>query len=150
MRRKGERLLGGANVVFVLAGLYYFSALSIARWGRWKLEATALDWWLFALLTITSLILVVRLADYGIRMLRGDASILRSLVILFLIEIAYFLVVTVIDWVVLPVPLANRAVGFWEAGLDLLTPQYLTGYPLLGGIAAFLMMRKGKSGARVT
>lgn len=143
MKRWAMRALGVLNILFVFAGLYYSAALHAMRWGKWSPRPSELDWAIFAVLCIISLVILIRLGYTGIRLLHGDSSVLRSLTILFTAEILYLLATSIVDWTLLPAALAHRAVGFWEGGLDLLTPQYVTGYPVIGAIAALLLSRSG-------
>lgn len=146
MRLWTMRVIGALNIVFVVLGLYYATYFFVLRWGRWSTHLTQYDWDIQALFYTISLSFLAYLSYSGVRLIRGEASVLRPLGAIFILEILYFVTTVVVDWIVLPPALGKIAAGFWEDGLNPLTPQYLTAYPLVGCfVVLFLSLKKRES-----
>ena len=142
------RVLGALNIVFVVLGVYYAVALNVIRWGKWPGPPSHTDWAIFVLLSAISLSFLAYLGYSGMKLIRGDVSVLRPLGVLFILETMYLFISVLLFWNILPASTAKIAVGFWEGGEDPLTPQFLTGYPLLGAISVLLLLwtKRRKSG----
>ena len=137
------RVLGVLNVLFALAGFYYFSTL--ASW-RWQ-EISALSMRAYGIIVAVSVIsstLVAGLGYYGIVLLKKDDKALAKVRLIFIAEIAYFVISVLTFWSVLPLhDVGNGGIGSLVGLVQgPLVPQLVTGYPLFGILATFLSRAK--------
>ena len=141
MKKRVMAALGVLNILFVVVGVYYAAALFTLRQGNLTIQPSEIDWLMYSVFLLSCLIVLCILVYLSIRLIRGESSVLRPVALLFVVEILFLVASTIVDWSCLPSSLALRAAGFWERGFDLLTPQYLIGYPLIGAIASLLMSK---------
>jgi hypothetical protein len=101
-------------------------------------------------LNAVSVAMILYLGFLGIRLMRGDASALFQLCLLFVVEIAYFGGIVYVTWFVLPDTMSDLAVNFWGMAQNPLVPQIVTGFPLVGLIISLVMLliRRSPKSAR--
>ena len=132
------RTVGALNVLFSAFGFYYFALrLSYSWHGRWPGSPTATDWFVFLTLSALTCGLVASVGYLGVRLLRGDESVIITTAVVFGAEIVYFLGDILLFWVLLR-SRPEITVGFFGIAQIPLDPQLVTGYPLLGGVALLL------------
>jgi hypothetical protein len=142
------RLLGGGNLLFAGLGVAYSMGQMMMTWPQRRVqfsEMIALDWAIRIASYAVSMAFLGFLAYAGVALLRGRTGLLRAITWTFLGEAAFFVVTTWVDWLLLPPQWSMRAIRYWENGLDPLTPQLLTCYPLAGAITALLLILTGRS-----
>jgi hypothetical protein len=133
------RVLGALNILFVLLGAFYSAAMVQMSWKKW-LGSSFLDWIVFAILSAISVGMVLYLAHLGIRLIKKDVKALWHLCLLFVAEIAYFVVVFYVTWFVLPDSLSAIAAAFWGMAQNPIVPQIVTGYPLVGLVITLVIL----------
>jgi hypothetical protein len=131
------RVVGLLNLLYGIFGICYFAA--ILSWHNWTGSRSLLSWLIFLLLSGFSIGLIVYLGYLGIRLMRKDRTAIRPAALVFGVEILYFLLGVEIFWIALPESMAPVAVGFWEMALGPIDPQIVTGDPLLGLLAMFIV-----------
>jgi hypothetical protein len=134
--------LGLLNALYCLAGILYFSAMISLHWQKWLSNVSRTDWVIFALLSMICLSLVSFIGYLGVRLMKKDETILKTLTVLFAAEIAYFIADVILFWRILPSSMDAITFGIWEVAEDAMVPQLLTGYPLIGIIVCFVLLRK--------
>jgi succinate dehydrogenase hydrophobic anchor subunit len=142
------RIIGALNILFTGLGVYYFVAMIGMRWRKWPGPPSQSAWAIYILLSAISLSFLAFLGYAGVKLIKVDESVLRPLGVTFILELLFVIAIILVDWTVLPAPIAKIAVGFWEGGIDPLTPQFLTGYPLVGAVAVLLLSMKKKRPSR--
>lgn len=133
------RVLGVLNFVFVGLGLYYAIGMFEIRWGKWPEPPTTLDWAAVIFVYAISLACLALEAYTGVKLIKGDTSVLRLLGIVFLFVVLYIVVSTIVDWTIVSPRLTTKAVGFWEGGEDPLDPQVFLGFPFVGGMTVLFL-----------
>jgi hypothetical protein len=133
------RILGIFNILYCISGVYYFAAVASWHWDKLRGYTSGFEWFIFAILFVISLSLVGAVGYLGVRAFAGDKLALKLLAIVFAAELAYFVVDVVVFWLVLPPSMDHVVLGLWEAPEDLLAPQIITGYPLLGIIVSLIL-----------
>ena len=146
MQRTLIRIIGSLNLLFSLAGLGYFGVRLANTWSRWPVVPSASQWAAFWLLSLLTVVIVGNVGFLGIRLIRGDQSAIRTTLYFFSAEIFFFVVEVGLFWIISPNP--RLTVGFLELSSAALDPQIVTGYPLLGVIALFLVKPKISSSER--
>ena len=139
------RILGVLNMLAGIAGIWFF--IVDLDWHFQKLPSVHdwASWSVFCLLSLCTLSLVSSLAYCGIRLVIGDRSVLRLTIIVYVAEILYFIADVLVFWLIVPESMAHIAIGFWERAWDLIAPQIITAFPLLGIIVCVVLLRKGSS-----
>jgi succinate dehydrogenase hydrophobic anchor subunit len=143
------RIIGVLNLLFGLMGVYYFIFMMRMHWHNWPGSPSITQWAVFLVLSLISIGMLVYLGYLGIRLVRRDESALRPLIIIFISEILYFIVGVVVLWLIMPPTIKTIAVSFWGMAQDPLTPQVLTGYPLIGTVVTFVLMNWHPKSRRV-
>jgi succinate dehydrogenase hydrophobic anchor subunit len=144
MTKWAMRILGLLNVLFGIAGIWYYIADLTWHLQKWEAAYSVRDWFVFSALSLYILSLVCFLAYFGIRLILGNRSALRFTIIVFALETLYFFADVGIFWLILPASVAHAAIGFWERAWDLIAPQIITAYPVFGIIACSVLLRWGK------
>jgi len=138
------RIVGVVNLLCGLIGVYYFAFKIRLHWHNWPGSPSESQWLVFFVLSFISIYLLIYLGYLGIRLIKNDATALRPLRNLFMLEIAYYVASVVMLWVIMPLSMATIAVSFWGMAQDPFAPQILTGYPLIGIIATIVLSRPHK------
>jgi hypothetical protein len=141
IRKAGIAIFGLLNILYCLAGLAYFIAMSSLHWEEWTLKQGILGWTVFVSLAAICLVLSCSIGLMGIRQLMGDETIFRCTAILLGSVLIYSVVDVLVFWVILPQSLSTLTFGFWEVAEGPLVPQVVTGYPLWGGLAMIMFWR---------
>jgi hypothetical protein len=151
MQTWAMRILGALNILFAATGVWFSAVMIRMHWNRWPGSPSRLDWAKFAGLHAITILMIAYLAFLGIRLIMRDAKALWPLSLLFVAEIAYFLVFVSVTWVIMPMSMSKIAVGFLGKTLDPIAPQLVTGYPFVGLIIALviLMVRRRSERARL-
>ena len=126
------RIIGALNILFTGLGVYYFVAMIGMRWRKWPGPPSQSAWAIYILLSAISLSFLAFLGYAGVKLIKVDESVLRPLGVTFILELLFVIAI----------------IGFWEGGIDPLTPQFLTGYPLVGAVAVLLLSMKKKRPSR--
>ena len=134
------RIFGGLNIGAGLFGLYYFAWLIEIHWHKWPGNPSISDWAVFVALSCFTTFLVVYLGYLGIRLIRVDFSALWQVCLVLVLEMVFLIADVWITWLILPSSMSKIAVGFWGIADGPITPQIVTGYPLIGLIAAVTLM----------
>jgi len=135
----GMRTLGMFNVLFCAFGIVYFSLTALWHWKAWTAHTSMFEWLIFVTLCVICLSLVILVGYLGKRASAGDKAVLKYLAVVFAVELVYVVVDVAVFWLVLPASMDHVVLGFWEASENFLTPQIITGYPLLGIIASLIL-----------
>jgi hypothetical protein len=130
------RILGGLNVLAALLGIWYAATMIQMHWGRWPGNPNHSQWAVFLGLSAISFFLIVYLAYLGVKLIRGDTKALWKVALILVVEMVYFFIQTTITWLILPESMSKIAVGFYGMAEDPIAPQIVTGYSLIGLIAA--------------
>jgi drug/metabolite transporter (DMT)-like permease len=144
MRRWTMFAVGGLNILFFVAGVWYSAAMLSRPWHPLNELRSIGAWATFLVLITISTGLAACLAYLGIRLLKGDEAAIRYTTITFATEILFVLVYVVLFWLVLPIQWPDwpgRTAHF--LGVIPLDPQIATGYPVLG-LIVMALLRPGK------
>ena len=134
MKKWTMRILGGLNILQFPAGIYFTAVLISWHWRHWPMPPSNIYWYFFYLFFGLNLALTALLAYLGWRLIWGDErAILITSLVLFL-EIVSFFTSTVVFWLILP-----KYVPVFDIPGDLLAPQVLTGYPVIGLVITLLL-----------
>ena len=135
------RIFGGLNILPGLLGMYYFAYLIEIHWRKWPGNPSAVDWAVFVALSSVTTFLVLYLGYLGVRLIRVDSAALRQVCLVFLLGIIYFFADVCVNWIIFPLWKSSTiTVGFWGIAAGPLVPQIITGYPLIGFVAAIALI----------
>jgi hypothetical protein len=137
------RIFGLLNVMFGIAGIWFYIVDLNSHFHKLPPTSDVRSWTVFTLLSLCTLSFVCLLAYCGIRLIIGDKAVLRLTAIVFTAEILYFIADVSIFWVIFPASMAQVAIGFWERAWDLIAPQIVTAYPLIGIVICIVLLHKG-------
>jgi len=139
------RILGLLNVFFGIVGIWYFIMELSWHFQKWSAAYGARDWAVLSLFSLCTLLLICSLGYSGLRLIAGDKTVLRFTIIVFVLEILYFFADVIVFWIILPVSIAPVTIGFWEHAWDLIAPQIVTAYPLIGIIICTILLHKSNN-----
>jgi hypothetical protein len=137
------RILGLLNMFFGIVGICYYILDLSWHFQKWIAAYGIRDWAIFSLLSLCTLLLVCLLGYSGIRLIVGDKTVLRLTIVVLVLESLYFFADVTVFWLILPASIAPVAIGFWEHAWDLIAPQIVILYPLLGIIVSTVLLRAG-------
>jgi hypothetical protein len=134
MKKWTMRILGGLNILSFLTGICYIALATTRPWVHWVKPPSNIYWFIFVLFLVVNLALISLLAYLGVRLLKGDeAAILHTSAVLFA-EIVSFFLSTFVFWYHFP-----KYVPVFDTCTDLLGPQIVTGYPVLGLVVTLVL-----------
>jgi hypothetical protein len=133
------RVFGTLNIVACLLSLYYFAAMIQMHSGRWPGNPTPRDWIVFYAIGSMSTLMVVCGAYLGVRLIRGNPHAIWQTGLLFLIEIVWEWMDVYATWLNVPVSKSTIAVAFWGIADSATEAQVLSGYAILGLVAALVL-----------
>jgi hypothetical protein len=142
------RVMGALNIACFVFGVLDYGVILQYNHHHGTVSPGTVGWILFIVQSAVTICLSGCLAYLGYPLIHGNFSALRPTLIVFVCEILYFAIATEIVWVLLP-RLGNR----WTADLTggfltipdfVLAPQVATGYPLLGILAIWFLMRRAR------
>jgi hypothetical protein len=139
------RIVGGLNLALGFGGIAYSAVMLSERWRMLPGGPSMSAWIVFLSLLGASILLVGCLIYLGIRLLCRDEAAIGRTAVLFGAEMFYFLAYVVLFWIVIPLKnaqwpgLAGHLFGMIQGPL---TPQIVTGYPVLGLLAMVLIRRR--------
>lgn len=134
------RLFGGLNILAGLFGLYYFLWSLEMHWHHWPGNPSHLDWTVFLALSLLSTFIVFYLGYLGVRLIKRDAGALRKVCLVFIFEILYFWADVIVNWNLVAPSRITIQVGFWGIAFGPIAPQIVTGFPLIGLLAAIVLI----------
>ena len=136
------RCLGWLTFLYCLFGAVFYVWQFFAVSGDWPGSPTLADWALFAALSTVTVGTNGYLGHQALRLARADEAALRSMRMLWWIEILYFCADVVVFWQIMPAAKAPLMVGFFGLAAGPFVPQIVTGYPVIGLIVVSLLSRR--------
>jgi len=136
------RLLGALNLVFVAFGVWYSIGMHSIRMkaGKWPpYPAVWADWVLHLAFLAFNVALVAWLTFLSIWLICANRKALLPTCIVFGIEISYFWADVAYFWGIAPRWVTDRS-WFWKEGIDLIVPQLVFGYAIVGLIASLVLL----------
>ncbi len=127
MKKWTMRILGGFNILQFPAGIYYTAVVISWHWRHWPMPPSNIYWYLFILYFGLNLALIALLAYLGWRLIRGDEKAILNMSLVLFIEMLSFFTSVQVFWLALP-----KYVPVFDTPGDLLAPQVVTGYPVIG------------------
>lgn len=148
--RWAMRVFGTLNVVASLLSLCYFAGMIQMHLGRWPGNPTHRDWIAFYAIGSVSTLKVVCGAYLGVGLIRGNPHATWQTGLLFLIEIVWECTDVYTTWLNAPASKRTIAVAFWGIADSATEAQVLSGYAVLGLIAALVLslIQQHRSAAR--
>ncbi len=145
MKRWTMRILGGLNILYFAAGIYYTVVMLLPHRHHWSQPPSSNYWFFFFLFFIFNFALVALWAYFGVRLIRGhDEAILFTASVL-LAECISFWLSTAVFWNALP-----KYYPLFDSSSDLLAPQIITLYPVIGlAVTLVLAIRNHREPARL-
>ena len=148
--RRAMRIFGALNIVASLLSLYYFYDMIQMHLGRWPGNPTHQDWIAFYAIGSMSTLMVLCVACLGVMLIRGYPHATWQAALLFLIEILWEWTDVYTTWLNVPDSKRTIAVAFWGIADSATEAQVLSGYAVLGLVAALvlLMVQQHRRSAR--
>jgi hypothetical protein len=137
--RWAMRVFGTLNIVASLLSLYYFAGMIQMHLGRWPGNPTARDWIVFYAIGSVSTLMIVCVAYLGVRLIRCNPYATWQTGLLFLIEIVWEWTNVYVTWLKVPASKSMIAVAFWGIADSATGAQVLSGYAVLGLVAALVL-----------
>lgn len=141
LKKWGLRCLGWITVLYCMCGITFYAWELISTKGVWPGSPHLRDWLIFALLSAFTLGLTSYLGYLATRLARGDEAAIQPMRVLWWIEIAYFCANVAVFWQIIPSTNPGLTLGFFSFPEGPFDPQLVTGYPVIGLIAVFLLSR---------
>ena len=150
--RWAMRIFGALNIVASLLSLYYFAGMIQLHLGKWPGHPSRHDWIVFYAIAAVSTLIVVGIAFLGAMLIRGNPNAVWLTALLFFTEIAFECAFTITTWLGEPVSRATIAVGFWGIADSPTEAQALSGYSVLGLVAAIVLflVQRHRDSSRIT
>jgi hypothetical protein len=137
--RWAMRVFGTLNIVASLLSLCYFAGMIQMHLGRWPGNLTSRDWIVFYAIGSASTSMVVCGAYLGVRLIRGNPNATWQTGVLFLMEILWEWTDVYTTWLNVPASKRTIAVAFWGIADSAIEAQVLSGYAVLGLVAALVL-----------
>ena len=133
------RIFGAVSLLVCAASLYYKSAMILMHWSRWPGKPGDQERAVFFAIISLSTGILLYVTCLGFRLVMGDSMALKRIGWTFIVEIAMYLVHFYVTWMILPPNNGAITIGLWGIAMDGVNVQVLSGYALLGAVAAFTL-----------
>lgn len=137
--RWAMRIFGALNIVASLLSLYYLFGMIQMHMGKWPGNPTHQEWIGFYAIGSLSTLMVLGVACLGVMLIRGYPHATWQSGILFFIEILWEWTDVYATWLNVPSSKRTIAVAFWGIADSATEAQVLSGYAILGLIAALAL-----------
>ncbi len=121
------RILGGLNILYFAAGISYTVVMLLWHRHHWSQPPSSSYWFFFFLFFAINFVLVALLAYFGLKLIKGQDSAILFTSSVLLAECISLWLSTSVFWLGLP-----KYIPVFDASSDLLAPQMVTLYPVIG------------------